>query len=91
MGDSDCVGFAHSLRRVHYANHHYIDASGLRRAARSPCCWECSVIIGVLNEALPGETRVAATPATVEKLIELGYGVVIEPGAGAASSAALRL
>jgi NAD(P) transhydrogenase subunit alpha len=44
------------------------------------------VIIGVLNEALPGETRVAATPATVEKLIELGYGVVIEPGAGAASS-----
>jgi len=44
------------------------------------------VIIGVLHEALPGETRVSATPATVEKLIELGYGVVIEPGAGAASS-----
>ena len=44
------------------------------------------MIIGVLNEALPGETRVAATPATVEKLIELGYGVVIEPGAGAESS-----
>ena len=42
--------------------------------------------IGVLHEALPGETRVAATPTTVEKLIELGYGVVIEPGAGAASS-----
>lgn len=44
------------------------------------------MIIGVLQEALPGETRVAATPTTVEKLIELGYGVVIEPGAGAASS-----
>lgn len=44
------------------------------------------MIIGVLHEALPGETRVAATPATVEKLIELGYGVVIEPGAGAESS-----
>jgi NAD(P) transhydrogenase subunit alpha len=44
------------------------------------------VIIGVLHEALPGETRVSATPATVEKLIELGYSVVIEPGAGAASS-----
>ena len=44
------------------------------------------MIIGVLHEALPGETRVSATPATVEKLIELGYGVVIEPGAGAASS-----
>lgn len=44
------------------------------------------MIIGVLNEALPGETRVAATPTTVEKLIELGYGVVIESGAGAESS-----
>ncbi|MGY9024385.1 MAG: Re/Si-specific NAD(P)(+) transhydrogenase subunit alpha, partial [Candidatus Nanopelagicales bacterium] len=44
------------------------------------------MIIGVLHEALPGETRVSATPATVEKLVELGYGVVIEPGAGAASS-----
>lgn len=44
------------------------------------------MIIGVLHEALPGETRVAATPTTVEKLIELGYGVVIEPGSGAASS-----
>ncbi len=44
------------------------------------------MIIGVLHEVLPGETRVSATPATVEKLIELGYGVVIEPGAGAASS-----
>ena len=44
------------------------------------------MIIGVLHEALPGETRVSATPATVEKLVELGYGVVIEPGAGTASS-----
>ncbi len=44
------------------------------------------MIIGVLHEALPGETRVSATPTTVEKLIELGYSVVIEPGAGAASS-----
>ena len=44
------------------------------------------MIIGVLKEALPGETRVAATPTTVEKLIELGYSVVIEAGAGAASS-----
>ena len=44
------------------------------------------MIIGVLHEALPGETRVSATPTTVEKLIELGYSVVIEPGAGSASS-----
>jgi NAD(P) transhydrogenase alpha subunit len=29
---------------------------------------------------------VAATPATVEQLVRLGYAVVVEPGAGAASS-----
>ncbi|MGH3862842.1 Re/Si-specific NAD(P)(+) transhydrogenase subunit alpha [Actinokineospora sp.] len=42
--------------------------------------------IGVLKEARPGETRVAATPATVVQLRKLGYEVVVEPGAGAASS-----
>jgi H+-translocating NAD(P) transhydrogenase subunit alpha len=44
------------------------------------------VIIAVLKEARPGETRVAATPATVEQLGTLGYDVVVEPGAGAAAS-----
>ena len=44
------------------------------------------MIIGVLKEALPGETRVAATPATVAQLVALEYAVVIEPGAGSASS-----
>jgi len=43
------------------------------------------VIIGVLREAHPGETRVAATPATVAQLLKLEYAVVIEPGAGTAS------
>ena len=43
------------------------------------------MIIGVLREARPGETRVAATPATVAQLLTLGYEVVVEPGAGAAS------
>lgn len=43
------------------------------------------MIIGVLAEARPGETRVAATPATVVQLLKLGYEVVIEPGAGTAS------
>jgi NAD(P) transhydrogenase subunit alpha len=43
------------------------------------------VLIGVLREARPGETRVAATPATVAQLITLAYAVVVEPGAGAAS------
>ena len=44
------------------------------------------MIIGVVKEARPGETRVAATPATVAQLLKLGYDVVVESGAGAASS-----
>ncbi|TWS22468.1 Re/Si-specific NAD(P)(+) transhydrogenase subunit alpha [Tsukamurella sputi] len=44
------------------------------------------MIIGVLKEARPGETRAAATPATVAQLIKLGYDVVVDSGAGAASS-----
>jgi len=44
------------------------------------------MIIGVVREASPGETRVAATPATVQQLLKLGYDVVVESGAGAASS-----
>ena len=44
------------------------------------------MLIGVLKEARSGETRVAATPATVAQLLRLGYDVVVEPGAGAASS-----
>ncbi|MFH7322669.1 Re/Si-specific NAD(P)(+) transhydrogenase subunit alpha [Aeromicrobium sp. JJY06] len=42
--------------------------------------------IGVVKESAPGETRVAATPATVKQLIDLGYLVTVESGAGAASS-----
>ncbi|MFE5210020.1 Re/Si-specific NAD(P)(+) transhydrogenase subunit alpha [Streptomyces sp. NPDC056600] len=38
--------------------------------------------IGVVAESVPGETRVAATPATVRQLLKLGYEVVVEPGAG---------
>ncbi len=44
------------------------------------------MIIGVPRESLPGETRVAATPQTVGQLLKLGYSVVVESGAGAASS-----
>ncbi|MGA8208579.1 MAG: Re/Si-specific NAD(P)(+) transhydrogenase subunit alpha [Nocardioidaceae bacterium] len=44
------------------------------------------MILGVLKEARPAETRVAATPTTVVQLIKLGYEVVVEPGAGAAST-----
>src|SRR5258707_8011851 len=44
------------------------------------------MIIGIPRESLLGETRVAATPQTVGQLIKLGYEVVVEAGAGAASS-----
>ena len=42
--------------------------------------------IGVTLESQRGETRVAATPTTVRALIGLGYEVVVESGAGVASS-----
>ncbi len=42
--------------------------------------------IGIPKEAQAGETRVAATPNTVEQMVKLGYEVVVEPGAGGLSS-----
>lgn len=42
--------------------------------------------IAIPRESQPGETRVAATPQTVGQIIKLGYTVVVESGAGAASS-----
>ena len=42
--------------------------------------------IGVPRETRARETRVAATPVTVKKLVALGYDVVVEAGAGAAAS-----
>jgi NAD(P) transhydrogenase subunit alpha len=44
------------------------------------------VVIGVVKESRAGERRVAATPATVLQLLKLGYEVVVESGAGVASS-----
>jgi NAD(P) transhydrogenase subunit alpha len=44
------------------------------------------VRIGVPKESRPGETRVAATPKTVEQIIKLGYAVSVEAGAGRASA-----
>ncbi|MGV9557760.1 Re/Si-specific NAD(P)(+) transhydrogenase subunit alpha [Streptomyces sp. NPDC003522] len=41
--------------------------------------------VGVVAESVPGETRIAATPATVRTLLGLGYEVVVESGAGEAS------
>lgn len=42
--------------------------------------------IGVPKEILAGETRVAATPKTVEQLLKLGFTVSVESGAGALAS-----
>ena len=47
---------------------------------------ESDVLVGILKERQSGETRVAATPATVTQLRTLGYEVVVDPGAGVASS-----
>ena len=44
------------------------------------------MIIGIPHESQAGETRVAATPQTVGQILKLGYSVVVESGAGAASS-----
>jgi NAD(P) transhydrogenase subunit alpha len=41
--------------------------------------------IAIVRERTDGETRVAATPETVQKLIGLGASVAIEAGAGAAA------
>ncbi len=43
-------------------------------------------VIAVTRERRAGETRVAAVPETVRKLIASGFSVVVEAGAGAASS-----
>ena len=42
--------------------------------------------IAVLRERRPNETRVAASPETVKKMIAMGLGLVVESGAGDASS-----
>ena len=43
--------------------------------------------IAVLKESAAGETRVAATPETVKKIIGLGHSVVVQTGAGVSASA----
>ncbi|SEJ31353.1 NAD(P) transhydrogenase subunit alpha, partial [Pseudomonas linyingensis] len=41
--------------------------------------------IGIPLETHAGETRVAATPETVKKLVAQGHQVVVQPGAGLAA------
>ncbi len=45
------------------------------------------MLIGIPKETVAGETRVAATPETVKKFAALGLNVVVQSGAGLASSA----
>jgi NAD(P) transhydrogenase subunit alpha len=45
-----------------------------------------ALLVGVPREIHPGERRVAATPATVKKLKQLGLEVLVEAGAGEAAS-----
>ena len=42
--------------------------------------------IAVLKESAPAETRVAATPDTVKKIIGLGHSVAVQTGAGESAS-----
>lgn len=44
------------------------------------------MLIGIPKESLKGETRVAATPDTVTKLIKLGFEVAVQANAGADAS-----
>lgn len=44
------------------------------------------MIIGIPSESFPGESRVAATPDSVRKLIKLGYDVRVQSQCGAAAN-----
>ena len=43
-------------------------------------------VIGVPREVFPGEKRVATVPEVVPKLAKLGFGVIVESGAGSAAN-----
>jgi len=43
-------------------------------------------VIGVPRETFPGEKRVATVPEVVSKLAKLGFGVIVQSGAGAGAS-----
>lgn len=45
-----------------------------------------SLLIGVPREVFAGEKRVATVPEVVEKLVKLGFRVVVESGAGESAS-----
>ncbi|XZZ70218.1 Re/Si-specific NAD(P)(+) transhydrogenase subunit alpha [Microbulbifer sp. JMSA008] len=50
-----------------------------------------AVIIAIPRETVEGEARVAATPESVKRLIDLGFSVVVQAGAGEKASFADEL
>ena len=42
--------------------------------------------IGIPAETRPGETRVAATPETIKKLVAAKHHVIVQSGAGTTAS-----
>ena len=71
------MGLATRPRTSTLDAHLHLAAEAAEPARLTPT--ELTVIIGVVRESKPGETRVAATPATVKQLLQLGYEVVVEP------------
>ncbi len=45
-----------------------------------------AMVIGIPAEVAPGEKRVATVPEVVEKLVQLGFAVRVQSGAGASAS-----
>ena len=56
------------------------------RATTVPEATVASQVIGVPTEVAPGEKRVATVPEVVEKLVKLGFRVIVQSGAGAGAN-----
>jgi NAD(P) transhydrogenase subunit alpha len=61
-------------------------ATGAAAAVMAPDARAGAQRIGVPREIFPGEKRVATVPEVVEKLVKLGFAVVVESGAGDAAN-----
>ena len=49
-----------------------------------------NLLLGILKESAPGETRVALLPESLKPLLAQGISVTVEPGAGLAAGASDR-
>jgi H+-translocating NAD(P) transhydrogenase subunit alpha len=61
-------------------------AAAEERAPVSPQAAVQPQVIGVPTETAPGEKRVATVPDVVEKLVKLGFKVIVQSGAGDAAN-----